>query len=64
MFLTETDIQALLLTVRLAATTTLILFIVGTPLARCRQAVIGSKALPVRVRALASSDQAASFEAS
>lgn len=33
MFLTETDIQALLLTVRLAATTTLILFIVGTPLA-------------------------------
>lgn len=33
MFLTESDIQALLLTVRLAATTTLILFIVGTPLA-------------------------------
>ena len=33
MFLTEADVQALLLTVRLAATTTLILFIVGTPLA-------------------------------
>lgn len=31
--LTETDLQALLLTVRLAATTTLILFLVGTPLA-------------------------------
>lgn len=33
MLLTEADVQALLLTIRLAATTTLILFIIGTPLA-------------------------------
>ena len=33
MFLSETDIQALLLTARLAAVVTLILFVLGTPLA-------------------------------
>ncbi len=32
-WLTGTDLQAIWLTVRLAATTTLILFLVGTPLA-------------------------------
>jgi molybdate transport system permease protein len=33
MFLTDTDIQAILLTLRLAAVTTVILFFVGTPIA-------------------------------
>ena len=55
MFLTDADLQALWLTVRLAATTTLILFLIGTPLAwwlartRCwwKQPIGAVVALPI-----------------
>jgi molybdate transport system permease protein len=33
MFLTDSDLEAILLTLRLATVTTLILFLVGTPVA-------------------------------